>query len=104
MGKKKINELDNNKYCKIISQDEKYTVNINDLHEIISDLRIEYMQKYRREPQVLVIPEYVYYILDHYLATSYVRVPSNIDHARTYMGMLIIPTPAIKYYEYMKVY
>lgn len=100
--KRKTENLDTDKYATIVEDGEKIIVNINDLHEIIQNLRIDYMEKYHREPKVLVVPEYVDYIFKRYLATTYTHtVLENID---MYMGMMLVPTPAIKYYEYMKVY
>ena len=102
--KRKTENLDADKYATIVDDGEKIIVNINDLHEIIQNLRIDYMEKYHREPKVLVVPEYVDYIFKRYLATTYAYDKYNLESIDMYMGMQVIPTPAIKYYEYMKVY
>ncbi len=101
MRRKKEN-LDADKYATIVEDGEKIIVDIDDLHEIISKLRIDYMEKYHREPKVLVVPEYVDYIFKRYLATTYDTY--SLESIDKYMGMQLLPTPAIKYYEYMKVY
>lgn len=82
---------------------EEKIIDMDDVNEIISELRMQYMRKHRREPKVILVPEEVLIVLNSFYATSYIPDYKNIG-AVEYMGMLMIPTPEIKYYEHIKVY
>lgn len=98
--KKEIDNLDNSRYIAQQIEEDRYEINVDDLHEIICKLRTDYMYEYHQEPRCIVVPEFLPSMLNHFFATSWNRETQTA----TYMGMLLIPTPAIKYIEYIKVY
>lgn len=107
MGKKEI-KFNDKHYAKQIATFkngviEEKIIDMDDVNEIISELRMQYMRKHRREPKVLVVPEEVLIVLNSFYATSYIPDYKDIG-AREYMGMLMIPTPEIKYCEHIKIY
>lgn len=101
MDKKRVTDKLNTKKCGYYDFKGKdiQIVRIDDLYQIITDRRYQYVSKYREEPDTIIMPEFVYILIQRYGAITF-----NNNGYETFMGMKIIVRRDKKVIEQIEVF
>ena len=98
--------MNKNKYVSGIIDNGQYTLNVDELTKIVSDLKWQYFEKYHQEPRYIKMPVWVYVLLEHF-TRQIIGFSERIEHGETipmYMGLQICSTISIDKLEDIEVF
>ena len=85
---------------------EEYTLEVDRLVNIVSDLKWKYFEKYYQEPKFIKMPIWVYVLLERYTRQliGFNQITKNNTTIPTYMGLQICDTISIDRLEDIEVF